>query len=257
LLQCSVCTGCPGASTCTPFLVGGEVIGSVLVTRPEPLEEEQTRRLRDSVVQAAPVLANLRNLAIAETRAATDSLTGLPNRRSIDANLMRMVAHTGRSMESIAVLLLDLDHFKHFNDRFGHATGDEVLAAVGAALRATIRESDFAGRYGGEEFIVVLPNTNLEGGVNVAELLRRAIGEIVIPSIEQSITVSIGVAVLPDHAADSTGLVRAADRALYLAKNNGRDRVETARANDITSEDSERRSSTQAETSRASPAAHR
>jgi diguanylate cyclase (GGDEF)-like protein len=246
LLQCSVCTGCPGASTCMPFLVGGEVIGSVLVTRPEPLEEEQTRRIRDSVVQAAPVLANLRNLAIAETRAATDSLTGLPNRRSIDANLMRMVAHNGRSMESIAVVLLDLDHFKNFNDRFGHAAGDEVLAAVGAAMRATIRESDFAGRYGGEEFIVVLPNTNLEGGVNVAELLRRAIGEVVIPSIDQAITVSIGVAVLPDHAADSTGLVRAADRALYLAKNNGRDRVETARANDVTADDAERRSSTQA-----------
>ncbi len=115
-------------------------------------------------MQAAPVLANLRNLAIAETRAATDSLTGLPNRRSIDANLMRMVAHAGRSMESIAVMLLDLDHFKHFNDRFGHAAGDEVLAAVGAAIRATIRDSDFAGRYGGEEFIVVLPNTNVEGG---------------------------------------------------------------------------------------------
>ena len=228
LLQCSVCAECPGRSTCTPFLVGGEVIGSVLLTRPEALEEDQSRRIRDSVVQAAPVLANLRNLAIAETRAATDSLTGLPNRRSVDANLMRMVAHAGRSMESIAVLLLDLDHFKNLNDRFGHAGGDEALAAVGAALRATVRESDFAGRYGGEEFIVVLPNTSLEGAVNVAELLRRAIGDVAVASVDQAITVSIGVAVLPDHAADWTGLVRSADRALYLAKNNGRDRVESA-----------------------------
>ena len=116
-------------------------------------------------------------------------------------------------MESIAVMLLDLDHFKRVNDRHGHAAGDEVLAAVGAALRATVRDSDFAGRYGGEEFIVALPNTTLDGATNVAELLRRAIGEIVVPSVEQAITVSVGVAVLPDHAGDASGLVRAADRA--------------------------------------------
>ena len=124
LLQCSVCSDCAGRSTCTPFLVGGEVIGSVLLTSGKPLDGEQSRRIRDSVVQAAPVLANLRNLAIAYTRAATDSLTGLPNRRSIDANVMRMVAHAGRSAESIAVLLLDLDHFKQVNDRHGHSSGD-------------------------------------------------------------------------------------------------------------------------------------
>jgi len=231
LLQCAVCAVRPGRSTCTPFLVGGEVIGSVLLSRPDALGDEQTRRIRDSVIQAAPVLANLRNLAIAETRAATDSLTGLPNRRSVDANVMRMVAHAGRSIEPVAVILLDLDHFKDVNDRFGHAGGDEVLAAVGAAVRATVRESDFAGRYGGEEFVVVLPNTGLEGAANVAELLRRAIAEIIVPSVDQAITVSAGVAVLPDHARDSSGLVRAADRALYLAKSSGRDRVECARTN--------------------------
>jgi diguanylate cyclase (GGDEF)-like protein len=113
-------------------------------------------------------------------------------------------------------------------------------------LRATIRDSDFAGRYGGEEFIVVLPNTTLEGAVNVAALLRRAIGEIVVPSVDQKITVSAGVAVLPDHAGDSAGLVRSADRALYLAKNNGRDRVETARANDLAHADAERRGTAEA-----------
>ncbi len=132
-------------------------------------------------------------------------------------------------MESIAVLLLDLDHFKQVNDRYGHAGGDEVLAAVGAALRASIRDSDFAGRYGGEEFIVVLPNTSVEGAVRVAELLRGAIGEIKVASVEQRIGVSVGVAALPEHAADTAGLVRSADRALYSAKSNGRDRVETAR----------------------------
>jgi diguanylate cyclase (GGDEF)-like protein len=238
LLQCAVCEGCPGQTTCTPFLVGGEVIGSVLVNSALPLADQEARRIRDSVVQAAPVLANLRNLGIAETRAATDSLTGLPNRRSIDANVMRMVAHAGRSMEPTALLLLDLDHFKQVNDRYGHTVGDEVLAAVGATLRAKIRDSDFAGRYGGEEFVVVLPNNALEGAVIVAEQLRRAISTIVIPSVDQAITVSIGVAIVPDHAGSASTLIRAADRALYLAKNNGRDRVETARVSDLDEESS-------------------
>ena len=230
LLQCSVCGDCAGRSTCTPLLVGGEVIGSVLVIHQQTLNDSEGRRIRDSVVQAAPVLANLRNLGIAQTRAATDSLTGLPNRRSIDANLMRMVALAGRSMEAIAVLMLDLDHFKQVNDRYGHGGGDEILAAVGAAIRATIRESDFAGRYGGEEFIVALPNTGLEGAVQVAEVLRRVISGISVTSVDQIVTVSVGVAVLPDHAGDAVGLVRSADRALYLAKSLGRDRVETAQA---------------------------
>jgi diguanylate cyclase (GGDEF)-like protein len=228
LLQCPVCSDCPGHATCTPFLVGGEVIGSVLLTRPQALEDGDARRVRDSVVQAAPVLANLRNLAIAETRAATDSLTGLPNRRAADANILRMVAHAGRTVEPLAVLLVDLDHFKQVNDRFGHGGGDEVLAGVGAALKASLRESDFAGRYGGEEFIVALPGTGLEGAVEVAEVLRQAVRSIVVPSVDQVITMSVGVAVLPDHAGDATRLLRSADRALYLAKKNGRDRIEIA-----------------------------
>jgi diguanylate cyclase (GGDEF)-like protein len=232
LLQCPICSDCPGSATCTPFLVGGEVIGSVLLTSPRSLRDEESRRVRDSVVQAAPVLANLRTLAIAETRAATDSLTGLPNRRAADANLLRMVAQAGRSAEPLALLLFDLDHFKQVNDRFGHAGGDEVLAAVGAALTATVRESDFAGRFGGEEFIVALPGTGLEGALEVAEVLRQAVRTIVVPSVDQPITMSVGVAVLPDHAGDATRLVRSADRALYLAKQNGRDRIEVAWADD-------------------------
>lgn len=107
-----------------------------------------------------------------------------------------------------------------------------MLAAVGAVIRATVRDSDFAGRYGGEEFIVALPNATADGAANIAEVLRRGIADIVVPSVDQSITVSIGVALLPTHAGDVAGLVRAADRALYLAKNLDRNRVETARSND-------------------------
>ena len=157
LIPCQVCGGTPGTTTCNPLLVGGEVIGSVLLTRDAPLEPDEDQRLRDTVSQAAPVLANLRNLAIAELRASTDALTGLPNTRSVMATLKRMVAQANRSGLPLSALLLDLDHFKQINDTYGHGRGDEVLAAAAEAMRAAVRESDFVGRYGGEEFLILLP----------------------------------------------------------------------------------------------------
>jgi diguanylate cyclase (GGDEF)-like protein len=219
---------CPGRSTCTPLLVSGEVIGSVLVSHPDVLEPVHERRIRESVAQAAPVLGNLRNLAIAELRAATDALTGLPNRRAVEDNLKRMVAQASRSVSPLAALMLDLDLFTQVNDTCGHAKGDEVLAAVGAALQATVRASDFTGRYGGEEFIVLMPNTDQAGAIEAAEKVRTAVAGIEVNGVGRRITVSIGVAIIPDHAADAGGLERAADRALYVAKSNGRDRVEVA-----------------------------
>jgi diguanylate cyclase (GGDEF)-like protein len=223
-----VCSECPGSSTCTPFLVGGEVIGSVLITRAEPLDPEHQRRVRESVIQAAPVLANLRNLAIAEMRASTNSLTGLPNKRVLQDTVRRMAAQASRTIAPLAALFLDLDHFKQVNDVSGHARGDDVLAAVGAVMRSTLRGSDYAGRFGGEEFLILLPDTGLTGAVEFAERLRAAVAAISVSGVEQRITISIGVAVLPDHAGDADGLLRTADRALYAAKNNGRNRVETA-----------------------------
>jgi len=148
------------------------------------------------------VLANLRNLAIAERRASTDALTGLPNKRAVADTLKRMVAQADRSGESLAVLMLDLDHFKQINDHPGHGTGDEVLAAVGAALRTCVRDSDFAGRYGGEEFIVLLSCTDRDGAVVVAEEIRGTLAGIAIAALDQPVTVSIGVGLVPEHGAD-------------------------------------------------------
>jgi diguanylate cyclase (GGDEF)-like protein len=122
--------------------------------------------------------------------------------------------------------MCDLDHFKHINDQYGHGRGDDVLAAVGAAITGSIRVSDFAGRYGGEEFIVLLPDTDGPGALALAEKIRHAVATIRVPTIERDIAISVGIAVLPDHALDSDALERAADRALYSAKNAGRDRVE-------------------------------
>ena len=98
------------------------------------------------------MLGNLRNLALAQLRAATDPLTGLPNQRSVQDTLKRMVAQASRTITPLAAVLVDLDHFKQINDVYGHDRGDEVLAAVGVAFRNVIREADFVGRYGGEEF---------------------------------------------------------------------------------------------------------
>jgi diguanylate cyclase (GGDEF)-like protein len=228
LLGCPVCSQCPGKTTCTPLTVGGEVIGSVLVNRAAaygPLEQQQ---IRDSVGQAAPVLANLRNLAIAELRAATDSLTGLPNKRAVDDTLKRMLAQASRTLAPLSLLMLDLDHFKGINDRFGHPVGDQALANVGAALRSAIRESDFAGRTGGEEFAVMLPATDIAGALRTAQKIRAAIADITLPGVDLSLTASVGAASYPEHALGSERLERLADAALYVAKRSGRDRIEVA-----------------------------
>jgi diguanylate cyclase (GGDEF)-like protein len=215
-------------SICTPLTAGGQVIGSVLVTRDKPLEPDDTRRIWDSIMQAAPVLANLRNLATAEMQAATDVLTDLPNKRSVQDMLARLVAQASRSLAPLAALSIDLDHFKDINDTYGHARGDDVLAAVGGVLRSNLRASDFAGRNGGEEFLVLLPATGSEAAVVFADRLRAALRQINIPMVNRAITASIGIAVLPDHAGDARRLEMAADQALYSSKHNGRDRVTVA-----------------------------
>jgi diguanylate cyclase (GGDEF)-like protein len=227
LLTCELCGVIGGNSTCVPSLVGGEVIGSVLVQHSAPLDASSKRRVEESMTQASPVLANLRNLALSQARALTDGLTGLPNRRAIDDTLKRMAAHALRTSTPLGVVLFDLDHFKQINDLFGHEKGDEVLAAVGVATMSSLRASDFAGRFGGEEFILLLPDTDREGAVTVAENIRLALAGLDVAGVSRPITASFGVAAVPDDADGPTVVLRAADRALYLAKSRGRNRVET------------------------------
>jgi len=229
-LGCSICGALSSPSSCQPLLVGGEVIGAVLVAHRRPLDRESDDRLRGSVSQAAPVLANLRNLAIAESRAATDALTGLPNRRSVDDTLRRLLAQADRTVTPLSIALLDLDHFKQINDTFGHERGDDVLAGLASLLRSALRASDFAGRSGGEEFVLFLPNTGRDEAVAVADKLRRNLRRITITGIDSQITASIGIATFPDDATTTETLMRSADRALYTAKQAGRDRVQASGA---------------------------
>ena len=184
----------------------------VLVERPA---REERRRRRE-------------RLASAEAQAVTDALTGLPNRRALDEALRRAVAHAGRSVEPLALVLFDLDHFKAINDTFGHAAGDAVLAAVGRTAAEHLRASDMVARAGGEEFALILPDTGREGALEAAEKLRAAIAAIAVPGVGRGISASFGVALIPDDAGEAAGLFRAADRALYAAKRAGRDRVAVA-----------------------------
>lgn len=124
--------------------------------------------------------------------------------------------------------MLDLDHFKHVNDAFGHERGDAVLASVGSVISEALRESDFAGRYGGEEFLLLLPDTDREGVLEAAQRLHAAIGALTVPGEEHRVTASLGVAVLPHDAGNAAQLIRSADHALYAAKQAGRNRIHAA-----------------------------
>ena len=228
LLACPVCAQCPGATSCAPLTVGGEVIGSVLLNRPGPYGAAEDQQIRESVGQAAPVLANLRNLAVAEIRAATDGLTGLPNKRAVTEAMKRMFAQASTTASPLGLLLLDLDHFKLVNDQLGHPVGDQVLANVGAVLQSVLRAGDFAGRNGGEEFAILLPGAGIAAALETAERVRIAIAEMTLPGSDMSVTASIGVVAFPEHAATLDRLEWLADAALYVAKRQGRNRVELA-----------------------------
>jgi diguanylate cyclase (GGDEF)-like protein len=230
LLGCELCGKTPGGSLCQPLLVGGEVLGSVLLRKAPTPTPSEGERLAYSVSRAAPALANLRNLAIAEARAHTDPLTSLPNKRSIQDNVHRLHAYAARTGSPLSALVVDLDHFKGINDTYGHERGDQALAAAAEALSGGVRRSDFVGRMGGEEFIVLLPDTDAEAAEAVAENLRVAIRELRLVGMPNGMTASFGVSTFPDDATESDTLLRQADRALYLAKKMGRDRVERATA---------------------------
>ena len=224
LQACEICGEIKGSTACEPLLVGGTTIGSVLVASVKAIDARSRARLHESVAQASPILANQRNLATAERRAASDTLTGLPNRRAADEAFEAMAAQADRSESPLAAILLDLDHFKDLNDQHGHESGDRALALVGSIVQATIRLSDFAARFGGEEFLVLLPDTDRAAAMLVAEKLRSEIEHAELEGIAD-VTASLGVAVLPTDARQPSELLRKADRAMYAAKEGGRNRV--------------------------------
>lgn len=166
--------------------------------------------------------------------AALDPLTGVANRRSLISALDRDVSRAIRTHQPIALMMVDIDHFKHVNDRYGHPAGDEVLCSVVSVLRQRVRAQDLVGRYGGEEFMVLLPDTDLVGAEQLARELCKAVEEsrcLAQGAGPEGVEVTVSIGVFGGHleSGDSWDmLIAAADRALYEAKNNGRNRVEVA-----------------------------
>jgi diguanylate cyclase (GGDEF)-like protein len=190
-------------------------------------DSEQVETATGLVAQAVVALENARLHRLVEQQALIDSLTGLANRRSIEDTLHSELARAARRGDGVCLVLADLDDFKQVNDRYGHPVGDEVLKLFAHALRDTVRESDVAGRWGGEEFALVLSGSDTVGGALLAERARTAIEAQTVRAPdgrEVTVTASFGVASFPD-ATELDELVAAADSALYQAKRAGKNRI--------------------------------
>ena len=166
-----------------------------------------------------------------EEMSLLDPLTGVANRRGLERSLAQEDSRVRRYSRPYSLLMIDLDHFKKVNDTHGHLAGDRVLAAIGDLLQDLCRATDTAGRYGGEEFAVVLPETPAESALVIAERIRERLAETPVTSPDGkqiSVTASIGIASVPDNGADAAAALAEADRALYKAKNGGRNQVAVA-----------------------------
>ena len=187
--------------------------------------QEQNARFRHQLMESNNEIGDLRqNLEVARTEAVTDSLTGLMNRRFIDDALQDAASESISDGQSLSILMLDVDHFKRFNDTYGHQLGDIVLKQVARCLTASIKGQDIAGRYGGEEFMIILPDTDLDGAISVGQQILTSVASkrIVRKSSGQSlgqITLSAGAATLAEGETVASLSVRA-DDALYAANPN-------------------------------------
>lgn len=219
----------PRSSACIPLIAHGETIGMLHAESTQDEADALRRAFAGAVSeQLALTVANLQLRDKLHAQAIRDPLTGLFNRRYLDETLPRELARADRSGQTLGVFAIDVDHFKRFNDTFGHDAGDLVLRELGALLRASFRSSDICARLGGEEFVVVLPDTNREKLTGRAGMLRNAVRSLALVHHELplgSVTISIGIALFPDSGRDAEKLLSAADAALYQAKNAGRDRA--------------------------------
>jgi diguanylate cyclase (GGDEF)-like protein len=199
--------------------------------RPVLVNEQSTKLAKALAEQVALAVANLRLRETLRSQSIRDPLTGLYNRRYLEETLGREIRRAERNRHPMGIVMFDIDRFKQFNDTFGHDAGDAVLREVGVLLHNRFRAEDIACRYGGEEFVVILPEAVLDDTRARAEELREAAKHLHVAPRGRAlgaVTLSVGVAVFPDHGVTGDALLQAADAALYRAKQNGRDRIEAA-----------------------------
>ncbi|GEM_PF-5337057 len=214
--------------------VNGELHGTLCFADEQPREPTFNEGERTFVKLLAQWVGREfereRHLQVMEIRARSDPLTGLVNREEVFTRLDQELERADRYGHTVSVVMLDLDHFKELNDTYGHLAGDEVLREFGGLLRNFMRDADVAGRYGGEEFIAILPHVGLEGAETLAERFLAKLRELTFEAEgqEMTITCSAGVTELRSPGEAAEDLIERADTALYEAKQKGRDRVETS-----------------------------
>ncbi len=215
---------------CIPMIAQGETLGLFyLSTETTAALPELNQQLAKTVAeQVSLAIANLNLRETLQNQSIRDALTGLFNRRYLEESLIKEVSRAQRNQHAIGIVMIDIDHFKKFNDTFGHDAGDYVLQSVGALLKQSIRGSDVACRYGGEELTLIFPELSLQETAVRAEGVREAIAQLKLSLNGQflgTLTASLGVAAFPEHGTTGTAVIQSADAALYRAKAAGRDRV--------------------------------
>jgi len=223
----------PDGYLCIPMMAQSEAIGVLHLMQPENVKMTETKQ-RMAITMSEHIAMALSNLRLHETlrsQSIRDPLTGLFNRRFMEESLELEIRRASRNQRPLGMIMMDLDHFKYFNDNFGHEAGDLLLKELGALLRGNIRGEDIACRYGGEEFTLILPEGSGPVTRQRAEFYKEAIQRLDIHYRGHPlgrITASMGVAIFPDHGRTAKALVEAADKALYRSKSAGRDRVTMA-----------------------------
>jgi diguanylate cyclase (GGDEF)-like protein len=210
-----------------PLVSFGQTLGVLI------LESEQTGKFQEGDVESLEAVADICATAIQNAHyvervkqlAYLDGLTGIFNRRYFELRVVEEIDRARRFNSGMAVLMVDIDQFKRLNDEFGHLLGDEVLRQVSSIFHGQLRKIDVVCRYGGEEFAVLLSQTNPQHALQVAEKLRRLVENWQFPGVPRPVTISAGVATFPDHGTTRDELVKSADAGLYAAKQRGRNRV--------------------------------
>jgi diguanylate cyclase (GGDEF)-like protein len=213
-----------------PLTFDEDTLGALALesSRPNAFTQSDLQLLSSLAATATAAIHNAMLHAQVQKIAITDSLTGVYNRRGFTEVGRRMIESARRFERPLSAIMLDVDNFKSINDGYGHATGDVILQAVAERLAHGIREVDLLGRFGGDEFAILFPETDLFTAWNVAERMRQNVSQVAIPTEHGSLSVTIsqGLARYSSRTPDLDSLIGEADRALYLAKQSGRNRVE-------------------------------
>jgi diguanylate cyclase (GGDEF)-like protein/PAS domain S-box-containing protein len=232
--RCAHAKGVQHTYLCIPILAQGETLGVLHIQTTDEAPQMDGSEMSFKTTFAGQVglsIANIRLREALRTQSVRDALTGLYNRRYLEETLEREVRRASRTSQPLGILMIDLDHFKKFNDTYGHDAGDVVLRETAATLAAGIRAEDFVCRYGGEEFVIILPTADAATSQARAERLRAKIKELIVMYQGNSLgklTISVGVSSFPQHGVSAKEIMTAADAALYESKRNGRDQVSLA-----------------------------